>query len=305
MVMRYIFLLTALFAVTFSQAQTVYPQTEALAQVRVPALPRTMTFAGERVPLENFDTRESLTRELLITCNMHSRTMLTILNSARYTSIIKPILQEMGVPEDFVYLCMAESGFDPNAVSSAKAAGLWQLMPETARAAGLEVGPEVDERYDIQRSTYAALKYLLKSKERFCSWTLAAAAYNMGDNGLSKRLALQVPCANYYDIWMPDEPRRYVFRILAWKLISENPAMYGFSTDTSDMYGQLTDYHEVTVSGKDIKWPEFAAANGTTYKLLRELNHWIRDYAYANPNDRTLTVKIPNKHFRHVPVQGK
>ncbi len=271
------------------------------AQVRVPAIPATLEFAGERVPLENFDTRESLIREMLVTCNMHSRTMLTLLNSERYVSVIKPILKEMGVPEDFAYLCMAESGFDPNAVSTAKAAGLWQLMPETGRAGGLEVNSEVDERYDIQRSTRVALNHLLKSKARFGSWTLAAAAYNLGDGGVSKRLNLQTPCMNYYDIWLPDETRRYMFRILSWKLVAENPALYGFSINTLDKYEQLTDYHTVTISDKDIKWPEVAAANGTNYKILRELNPWIREYTYANTNGRTLTLKIPNKGFRADP----
>jgi hypothetical protein len=285
--MRYIFLLAALFVTNFAQAQ-----------VRVPLLPASLEFAGERVPLENFDTRESLMREMLITCNMHSRTILTLLNSERYMSIIKPILQEMGVPGDFVYLCMAESGFDPNAVSSAKAAGLWQLMPETGRAGGLEVNGEIDERYDIQRSTRIALNHLLKSKARFGSWTLAAAAYNLGDAGVSKRLDLQSPCTSYYDIWLPDETRRYMFRILSWKLVAENPAMYGFSINTSDVCHQLSDYHTIKISDKDIKWPEVAAANGTTYKLLRELNHWIRDYTYANPTGRELTLKIPGRGFR-------
>jgi hypothetical protein len=210
----------------------------------------------------------------------------------------------MGMPEDLIYLCMAESGLDPNIASSARAAGLWQLMPETARAAGLEVGSEVDERYDIQRSTYVALKYLFKSYQRFGSWALAAAAYNLGDNGVARRLDVQSPCRSYYDIWLPDETRRYMFRVLAFKLISENPAAYGFEINTSTSYSQQTDYHEVEVSGENIKWPEVAAANGTTYKLLRELNHWIRDYAYANKENRTLTVKIPNKGFWRMPAPG-
>ncbi len=265
---------------------------------RVPQIPEELDFAGERVPLENYDIRESLIRELLTTSNMHSRTSITILNSDRYLSIIKPILKAKGVPEDMIYLCMAESGLDPNIVSSAKAAGLWQLMPETGREEGLEVGPEVDERFDIERSTRVAADYLLKSYERFGSWTLAAAAYNLGNGGVSKRLDLQAPCKSYYDIYLPDETRRYMFRILSFKLLMQNPLVYGYDIKGADMYRELTDYHTVTTSEKEIKWPEFAAIHGTTYKMLRELNHWIRDYAYANKNGRTLNVKIPNKGFR-------
>lgn len=269
------------------------------AQVRVPALPPSLSFAGERVPLENFDTRESLERELLVTANMHSRTMVTILNSERYLSIVKPILKEMGVPEDMVYLCMAESGLDPNIMSTAKAAGLWQLMPATGREGGLEVNAEVDERYDIERSTRVAANYLLKCYRRFGSWTLAAAAYNLGEAGVSKRMELQAPCKSYYDIWLPDETRRYMFRILSFKVLMGNPLAYGYAINASNQHKKFVDYHTVTISDLNIKWPEFAAKHGTNYKMLRELNHWIRDYAYENKTGRTLTVKIPDAGFRN------
>ncbi len=142
------------------------------------------------------------------------------------------------------------------------------------------------------------MNHLLKSHARFGSWTFAAAAYNLGDAGVSKRLGLQAPCRSYYDVWLPDETRRYIFRILSFKLLCENPELYGFEVKDEEYYPALTDYHTVTVAGPDIKWPEVAAAHGTTYKLLRELNHWIRDYAYANRNGRTLTLKIPDKGFR-------
>lgn len=277
-----------------------YANRVAPARVVVPMLPPTLDFAGENVPLGNFDTRESLLREMLITCNMHSRTTLTLLQSERYMAIIKPILRELGVPEDFVYLCMAESGLDPNAMSVAKAAGLWQLMPATGTAAGLEVNAEVDERYDVERATRVAARHLLDSYQRFGSWTLAAAAYNLGDAGVSRRLELQAPYTSYYDVWLPDETRRYIFRILSFKLLCNNALAYGFDVRTSDYYPNLTDYHTITTADKNIKWPELAAANGTTYKLMRELNPWIRDYEYANVRGRTLTIKIPNKDLRTI-----
>lgn len=271
---------------------------EGHAPVRLPALPAQLWFAGERVPLENYDTCESLRRELLITSYMHSRTLLALLNSRRYFSIIEPILERNGIPADFKYLCVAESGLDPNVVSSAKAAGLWQIMPGTGRDFGLEVDSNVDERYDIEKATEVACKHLLKSKEKFGTWTLAAAAYNLGDAGVGKRIELQTGLDDYYDIWLPDETRRYVFRILSFKVLFENPAAYGFQIDADQYYKTLGDYHVVTMCEKDIKWPEFAARHGTTYKMLRELNHWIRDYDYANTKGKTLSVKIPNEGFR-------
>lgn len=289
---------TAACAQSAGTANTATVVLEGHAPVELPALPAELSFAGERVPLENYDTRESLQREMLVSCYMHSRTMLALLNSKRYFSIIEPILAKNGIPADFKYLCVAESSLDPNVVSSAKAAGLWQIMPGTGRDFGLLVGSEVDERYDIEKATEVACKHLLKSKEKFGTWTMAAAAYNLGDAGVGKRVDLQTGIDNYYDIWLPGETRRYLFRILAFKVLFEDPAAYGYNISDDQYYKVLDDYRTVTVSDAEIKWPEFAARHGTTYKMLRELNHWIRDYQYSNKGGRTLTVKIPNEGFR-------
>lgn len=302
--MKYIMTFAAVLVATLSACgqitgTTKYGETETHAPVVVPVMPSQLQFAGESVPLENYDTRESLLRELTVSSYMHSRTLITLLNSRRYFSIIEPILERNGVPADFKYLCVAESGLDPNIVSSAGAAGLWQIMAGTARDAGLEVGGEVDERYNIEKATETACAYLLKSKEKLGSWTLAAAAYNLGEAGIEKRVGLQMGISNYYDIWLPDETRRYVFRILSFKLLFEDPVAYGFLIGNNEYYKVLDDYHVVTTAEKNIKWPEFATLHGTTYKMLRELNHWIRDYAYANAKGKTLSVKIPNEGMRY------
>lgn len=267
------------------------------ARVELPALPRALDFAGEAVPLQNFDTRENLLRELLVNCYMHSRTCLALLNSERYFSIIEPILKKNGIPEDFKYLCVAESGLNPEAVSSARAGGLWQIMPDTGCDYGLEVGQEVDERFHIEKATETACAHLRKSYEKFGSWTLAAAAYNLGDTGVRRRLEIQ-GLNNYYDAFMPEETRRYVFRILSFKMIFADPAEYGYDIRRDDYFRPLTDYHTVEICDRDIDWSKFAAANGTTYRMLRELNQWIRDYQFDNKECRTYTVKIPNAGFR-------
>ena len=274
---------------------------EPMAPVMIPALPQQLDFAGEPVPLGQYDTRESLIREMMVTCYMHSRTLLTLLATTRYFPVIEPILQRYGIPDDFKYLCMAESGLNPNARSTANAGGLWQFMQPTAREYSLFVDPNggVDERYHIEKSTEAACKYLLDAKRRLGSWTLAAAAYNVGLGGVQTRMQKQ-GVSDYYDLFLPEETMRYVFRILSFKLIAPKPnsAAYGFLISPTDYYKPFDDYREIKVSDANIDWSVLAREHGTNYKILRELNPWIRDYTYANASRRTFTVKIPTGDFR-------
>jgi hypothetical protein len=291
------------YLVTLSAAILLFTQAAAqsvLPPVIAPPMPDKIDFAGERVPLENYDTRESLMREMLVTSYMHSRTYLTLLATKRYFAVIEPILERYHIPSDFKYLCMAESSLNPNAVSVAKASGLWQIMPKTGEQYGLEVGSEVDERFHLEKSTEVACKHLLESYALFGSWTLAAAAYNLGNNGVSTRMSKQ-GTNNYYDSFFPEETLRYVFRILSFKLLTESPHTYGYDIALSEYYPPLTAYTEIEVGGKDIDWSQVARDNGTTYKMLRELNNWIRDYKFANKNDKKYKVKIPDKNFRKAP----
>lgn len=267
------------------------------AQVEVPPLPAKLDFAGEPVPMQNQDTRESLMREMLTTFYMHSRTLQTILASERYFAVIEPILAKYGVPDDFKYLCMAESGLNPEARSGAGAGGLWQLMPAYAKSAGLLVGDEVDERYHIEKSTEAACRYLIDAKRRLGSWTLAAAAFNAGVAGVSRRLEKQ-GVESYYDLFLPNETLRYVFRVLSFKLLMSDPAAYGYQIDKKEYYPLLPAYEEVIIDDPEIDWAAFAREHGTHYKQIRQLNPWIRDYDYTNKAGRSFTVKIPKGSAR-------
>lgn len=267
------------------------------AQVEVPPLPARLDFAGEPVPMQNQDTRESLMREMLTTFYMHSRTLQTILASERYFAVIEPILAKYGVPDDFKYLCMAESGLNPEARSGAGAGGLWQLMPAYAKSAGLLVGDEVDERYHIEKSTEAACRYLIDAKRRLGSWTLAAAAFNAGVAGVSRRLEKQ-GVESYYDLFLPNETLRYVFRVLSFKLLMSDPAAYGYQIDKKEYYPLLPAYEEVIIDDPEIDWAAFAREHGTHYKQIRQLNPWIRDYDYTNKAGRSFTVKIPKGSAR-------
>lgn len=301
--MRYFALLTTiLFSSMACAQQTTAEQNTNLkdfAPIYVPVLPAELEFAGERVPLENYDTRESLQRELLSNIYLHSRTTQTLLATTRYFPVIEPILKRYGIPDDFKYLCMAESGLNPNAGSSAGAAGLWQLMPAFAKSVGLYSGGGVDERYHLEKSTEAACRYLLDAKARFGSWTLAAASYNVGVAGVSKRMERQ-GVDNYYDLFLPEETLRYVFRILTFKAITPTPDQYGFHLPAEAFQKPLTDYTEVTIEGAHIDWSKVAREKSTTYKMLRELNQWIRDYDYTSKVSRSFTLRIPNTDFRRL-----
>lgn len=264
--------------------------------VVIPNIPDRLDFAGEKVPLDNYDTMESLEEDMSVTMYMHSRTLKTLRSAKRYFSVVEPILKEMGIPEDFKYLAMAESGLNPEAYSSAKAAGLWQILSTTGKEYGLEVGTTVDERYDIEKSTRAACKYLKKAYEKFGSWTLAAASYNAGMSGVSRRVDIQ-KAQSYYDTFLPSETMRYVFRILSFKIVEQSPKSYGFMID-EDKYYKTYEYKVVDVSDKNIIWSDVAKKHGTNYKILREMNPWIRDYTHANVLGKKYKVKIPVEGFR-------
>lgn len=270
---------------------------EGFSRVEIPRLPARLDFAGEAVPLAHYDVREALGRELMTNSYMHSRTMLAILRTHRYFPVIVPILHRYGIPDDFKYLCVAESNLDPNAVSSSGAAGLWQLMRGTASSFGLLVEKEVDERYHVEKATEAACRLLRENYDEFGSWTLAAAAYNLGRSGVRRRIDRQ-GTDDYYESFFPAETMRYVYRILAFKVLLSDPSAFGFSVGHRDGYKPLGPWKEDTVSDRKIDWSAWAQSRSTTYKLLRELNPWIRDYTYDNKDGRVFTVRLPDGNFR-------
>ncbi len=263
--------------------------------VRTPELPAKLDFAGENIPLENFDTRESLERELTVNMFWHSQTLLIIKLSNRFFPLIEPILQQYKVPDDFKYLCAAESGLQ-QLVSPAKAVGFWQILPTTGKELGMEINSEVDERYHIEKSTIAACKFLLKAHDIFGSWTMAAASYNMGTNGLTQQVVKQ-KSTSYHDLRLSEETSRYLFRILALKLIISNPQQYGFYVRPNELYPPYR-YKEVMVDTAVPSWADFAAQNSTNYKILKILNPWLRDASLQNKQNKTYYIKVPEVGFR-------
>ena len=252
--------------------------------------PAEIDFAGEKAPLQISDVRERLDRELLINANLDATTALIIKRANRVFPIIEPILERNNIPDDFKYLAVIESAL-LNAVSPSGAKGVWQFMPDTAKERGMEVNDVVDERYHLEKSTEAACKYLQAAKNKFGSWTLAAASYNGGMTGVSKKIEEQ-QVADYYDLALTEETSRYVFRILALKEIMKNPDKYGFSIFSSDLYSKLpTKKIEVDSTITDLA--SFAKTQGINYKILKIHNPWLRDRKLTNNSKKKYEIEIP------------
>lgn len=260
--------------------------------IYAPVLPDTLYFAGERVPMNIYYVRESMDRELMVNMYWHSNILLYMKRAGRFFPVIEPILKKNGVPDDFKYLCVIESGLQ-NVTSSAKAQGYWQFIKSTGEKYGLTINDEIDMRNNIEASTEAACRYLKDLKQRFGSWTSAAAAYNCGEGGLGRRYKLE-SVNNYYDVRLNPETARYVFRILAVKQIMQHPQDYGIYIRQCDLYPPIPT-QTATLSGRDIDLYEYARQHNCSYKMLRELNPWLINETIKNKADRTYTVKLPVK----------
>ncbi len=264
-------------------------------------LPDSVAFAGERMPLENFDVRESLDREMLTSAYRHSSTILIIKRANRYFPVIEKILRENGLPDDMKYLVAAESEF-MNVISPAGATGMWQIMQATGREAGMEINDVVDERYHLEKSTQLACDYLKKSYQKYNNWTLAAASYNGGRASIDRQIDIQKE-QNYYDLLLNEETARYVFRAVAYKLIISNPQKYGFDISKDDLYHEL-DFREVTVDTAIADLQIFAAGLGTNYKMLKYLNPWLRKPSFTPRPSKKYIIKIPADGMR-ISVPGE
>lgn len=258
-----------------------------------PDIPTSVTFAGETVSFDRLDMAERLDRELTGVIYGQTTTELCFKRANRYFPAISKILKEQGVPLDFLYLAVTESSMDYNAYSSAKAAGMWQLLAGTARDYGLEVTDDVDERYDPEKSTVAACKYLKAAYKKYGHWPTVAASYNAGMGKISSELSKQ-QVDNSFDLYLVQETSRYVFRIIAYKLLMENPKRYGYRFSRKNLY-QPVDYTTVDVTGTVASWIDWAKAKGITYAQLREANPWIRSTKLTNASGKTYKVRIPKQ----------
>ena len=256
--------------------------------------PLEMDFCGEKVPTQLADVKERLDREMIINMNMHGSTTILLKRANKVFPIIEPILAKYGIPDDFKYLAVIESGL-VNAISPSGAKGVWQFMPETAKESKLEVTEQVDERYHIEKSTEAACQYLLKAKNKFGNWTVAAASYNGGMTGLQNHINFQ-QTSDYYNLWLTDETARYVFRILALKEIMKNPEKYGYLIPKEALYPKINT-KRITVDSTITNLSQFAISQGINYKILKTHNQWLRDKKLDNPSKKIYQIEIPTEGY--------
>lgn len=271
-------------------------------QISAIEIPKDLNFAGEAVPQEDPEIMERVDREFLVNTYWQSNALLLMKRANKYFPIIEPILKKNGIPDDFKYLAVAESGLE-NVVSPAGATGFWQIMKGTGREYGLEVNDNVDERYHVEKATQVACDYLNKWKDRFGSWTLTAAAYNAGPAGIQKYMGIQ-QVDDYYDLLLGQETGRYVFRILAIKEIISNRDKYGFQLEEDDMYEKVPTF-TVEVDTAVANWADFAELYEINYKVLKRHNPWLREPHLNNASKKKYTIEIPNKGYYRVGSTGK
>lgn len=257
-------------------------------------IPEDLNFAGEIVPQADPEIMERVDREFLVNTYWQSNALLLMKRAHKYFPVIEPILAKNGIPDDFKYLAVAESGLT-NAVSPAGATGFWQIMRETGREYGLEVNSNIDERYHLQKSTEVACEYLKKWKARYGSWALTAAAYNAGPGAINKYMGIQ-QVDNYWDLLLGDETGRYVFRIMAIKEILSKPEKYGFHVEKKDMYQAVPSF-SVEVDKPVSDFADFAKDYEISYKILKRHNPWLREPHLDNSSGKKYAIEIPNKGY--------
>jgi membrane-bound lytic murein transglycosylase D len=266
---------------------------DAVHQWFAPELPAQISFAGERVPLEKWDVKERLDRQVLFNYYEPANVLYMLKLSNRYFPIIEERLKANGVPADFKYLCVAESNLVAEAISRSGAVSWWQFLSITAPGYNLEVNSEIDQRYDIIKATDAACKYLKSAYQKFGTWTAAAASYNCGQGGYNSRATAQ-KTNNYYDLVLPEETNRYIFRILAFKYLMENAAQFGFTLENDEAYQPLKT-RSVTVQNSIADLAQFAIDQGIDYKTLRLLNPWLRGKSLTVKSGKSYVILLPAK----------
>ena len=267
-------------------------------------VPSSVTFCGKSIDLTRYDRYERMDRELLAFTYMHSTSIQMIKKANRYFPIVEPILKANGIPDDFKYLMVIESNLNPNARSGAGAAGLWQFMQTTGREYGLEVNKNIDERYHVEKATEAACKYLKDAYDKYQDWIAVAASYNAGQARISTQFEKQ-QVNDMLDLFLVEETARYVYRIIAAKIMFSNPSAFGFLLRTKDLYMPIP-YKEVTVNTGISNLAEWAKKQGITYALLKNMNPWLRDNFLQNVSKRTYTLKIPTAEgMKHDPKKVK
>ena len=261
-------------------------------KITSPEIPNYLEFAGEKIPTENFEVFERMEREFLSNTYWHSATVLAIKKANRWFPVIEPILKKNNIPDDFKYLCVAESNLD-NVVSPAGATGFWQFMKAAGEKYGLEINSLIDERYDVEKSTEAACKYLKDSYDMFGNWTLSAASYNMGQDGVAEQMNRQ-KAKNYFNLVLNSETSRFVARIVSLKYILQYPERYGFDIKSEEKYKPL-EYYDVNLDSSVSDFADYAKSLGVNYFILKYYNPWLRENYLSNKTKQVYKIKLPKE----------
>ena len=256
-------------------------------------VPDEVVFAGQKIKLDRADLRERMDRELIAFTYSHNLSTLMIKRANRLFPQIEPILKRMGVPDDLKYLMVIESNLDPQAQSSAGAAGLWQFIQSTGRAYGLEVNANIDERFNTEKATEAACRFLLEAYEKYGNWMTVAASYNGGQQGMDRRIELQHE-TDAMNMWLVDETSRYMFRLLAAKMMFENPSLFGFKFKREDLYPYIPVKEQIKITDPVDDLVAFAEEHNITYADLKRANLWLRESKLNNKSHRTYYIDIPD-----------
>tara|TARA_S200000501_G_C20771884_1_gene720946 strand:+ start:142 stop:1029 length:888 start_codon:yes stop_codon:yes gene_type:complete len=287
--MKFLIFTLLTFIFSFSQNFNKNYQLEESYKVKSPHIPKEIFFCDEKVPIKNQDILERFDKEILVNTYYHSKAILILKRSNKYFPTIEKYFKKHNIPSDLKYVAITESALE-NVTSPAGAKGFWQFMPKTGKAYGLEINELVDERYNLEKSTEAACKYLLKLYNQFGSWTLATAAYNMGPNALEKQLKKQ-KVKSYYDLKLNNETSRYIFRIIAYKLIDNDPKKYGFNLEAADLYPPIKIYKmEIKKTIENLS--DFAININLNYKIIKYLNPWILKNK-IEVKDKFYTINLP------------
>lgn len=255
-----------------------------------------LDFCGEKVPLEEPEIRENLEKEMLLFLGDPAQVILWVKRASRYMPYVEKMLKQNNMPDDLKYVAVIESSLLPHAGSVKHAIGFWQFIQETGKRYGMNISSEIDERRSIFTSTVAATKYFKKLYNDFGSWTLAAAGYNMGEAGLKSNIDFQ-ESNDYYHLYLPLETQRYIYRILAAKLILSDPRKYGFSLEKEDLYTPL-DFDRVQIEcPDDMPVMVIAKAANTHFKTVKDLNPEIRGKAMPGGSYSILLPKGASEGF--------
>lgn len=248
-------------------------------------------FAGDTILIDRNDLRERLDRELIAFKYSHTTSTLMLKRAPKFFPLIEPILKAKGIPDDFKYLMVIESNLNPRSVSNAAAAGLWQFTQATGKQYGLEINSNVDERYNTEKATAAACDYINTAYSKYGNWLTAAASYNVGQNYISRELTNQHR-KKALDLWLPEETSRYIFRLLAVKMMFEHPENFGFNLMPDELYKPAEAIDTVIVRTSIPDLARFANKYGISYRELKSANLWLRESKLKNNSKREYRIAI-------------